>query len=273
MKKLLAALTVAAGIASPALADNDALRAAIDGKHRTPKYAERDPYRNPMQTLTLFDVQPDHTVVEIWPGGGWYTEILAPYLRKNGKLIAAHYDSSDTQASYRPRSRESFEKKMADNKRVFGRVEVGSLMFDEKAKTVVIGAAEPGSVDRVVTFRNAHGWRSRGIDDAAFAHFFEILKSGGKLGIVQHMADPEQDWLSKNIGYVGRDYVIAKAVKAGFVLEAEGYFNRNPLDNKRYEGGVWQLPPNMRGLETEAEKAAHRAIGESERMTLVFVKP
>jgi predicted methyltransferase len=87
------------------------------------------------------------------------------------------------------------------------------------------------------------------------------------------MADPEQDWLSRNIGYVSRDYVISSAVKAGFMLEAEGFFNRNPLDSKRHEGGVWQLPPNLRGLETDAEKAMYRSIGESERMTLVFVKP
>ncbi len=267
------ALATALALALPAQADSDALAKAIAGKHRTPAYVERDPYRNPLKTLSLFDVQPDHTVVEIWPGGGWYTEILAPYLRKDGKLIAAHYDSSDTQASYRPRSRAGFEEKMAANKRVYGKVEIGSLMIDEEAKTVAIGAAKANSVDRVVTFRNAHGWRSRGIDDTVFAHFFEILKPGGKLGIVQHMADPEQDWLSKNIGYVGRDYVIAKATQAGFVLEAEGFFNRNPMDSKRHEGGVWQLPPNLRGLESDEAKAASRAIGESERMTLVFVKP
>jgi predicted methyltransferase len=254
-------------------ADSTALEAAIAGSHRTPEYAARDVYRHPLQTLRLFDVQPDHTVVEIWPGGGWYTEILAPYLRKHGTLIAAHYDSNDTQASYRPRSRAAFEEKLANNKRVFGRVKVTSLMFDETEKTVAIAAAEPDSADRVVTFRNAHGWRSRGITDAAFAHFFEILKPGGKLGIVQHMADPEQDWLSRNIGYVSRDYIVSKAVQAGFVLEAEGFFNRNPRDNKRYAGGVWELPPSLRGLESEAEKDAHRAIGESERMTLVFIKP
>ncbi len=268
-----AALATAVTLALPAQADSDALANAIAGKHRTPAYVERDPYRNPHKTLSLFDVQPHHTVVEIWPGGGWYTEILAPYLRKDGKLIAAHYDSSDTQASYRPRSRAGFEEKLAANKRVYGKVDIGSLMIDEKTKTVVIGAADANSVDRVVTFRNAHGWRSRGIDDTVFAHFFEILKPGGKLGIVQHMADPEQDWLSKNIGYVGRDYVIAKATQAGFMLEAEGFFNRNPLDSKRHEGGVWQLPPNLRGLESEEAKADSRAIGESERMTLVFVKP
>ncbi len=272
-RSALAALATTLSLVLPAQADDDALAQAIAGKHRTADYVERDPYRNPMQTLSLFDVQPDHTVVEIWPGGGWYTEILAPYLRDDGKLIAAHYDSSDTQASYRPRSRAGFEKKLAANKRVYGKVEVSSLMIDEQAKTVVIGAADPNSVDRVVTFRNAHGWRSRGIDDAAFAHFYEILKPGGKLGIVQHMADPEQDWMSRNIGYLGRDYIIAKATGAGFVLEAEGFFNRNPLDSKRHAGGVWQLPPNLRGLETDEEKAASRAIGESERMTLVFVKP
>ena len=93
------------------------------------------------------------------------------------------------------------------------------------------------------------------------------------MGIVQHMADPEQNWMSRNIGYVGRDYIIARATQAGFQLEAEGFFNLNPMDNKRYEKGVWQLPPSLRGLETDIEKAPYRAIGESERMTLVFSKP
>jgi predicted methyltransferase len=254
-------------------ADEAALQAAIGGKHRTADYVERDRYRHPLQTLTLFDVEPQHTVVEVWPGGGWYTEILAPYLREEGKLIAAHYDANDKQAEYRPGLRQRFEEKLAGQPSVYDKVEITSLMFDEAAGTLTLPAAAPASVDRVVTFRNAHGWVRRGIVEAVFEHFFEILKPGGKLGIVQHMADPEQDWMSRNIGYVGRDYLIGQATRAGFQLEAEGFFNRNPLDNKRYEIGVWQLPPSLRGLETDAEKAPYRTIGESERMTLVFRKP
>lgn len=256
-----------------ASAGTDPLAAAIQGKHRTPAYVERDVYRHPSQTLQLFDIQPDHTVMEVWPGGGWYTEILAPYLKKRGKLIAAHYDSEDKQASYRAGSREKFDAKMAANRKIYGKVKVASLMFDEKAGAVVKGAAKSNSVDRVVTFRNAHGWYADGVLDTALAHFFDVLKPGGKLGFVQHMADPGQDWMSRNIGYVGRDYIISVALKSGFVLDAEGYFNRNPLDNKRYEIGVWQLPPTLRNLETDEEKEPYRAIGESERMTLVFRKP
>ena len=266
-------MLAAVAVSLAAHADTRKLEQAIAGKHRTPAYVERDQYRHPLKTLSLFDIQPDHTVVEVWPGGGWYTEILAPYLRDDGKLIAAHYDASDTQASYRPGARERFEQKLAGDKRVYGRVEVASLMFDQAAGTLAIGAADPGSVDRVVTFRNAHGMIASGVDGAAFAHFFDILKPGGKLGVVQHMADPEQDWRSRNIGYVGRDYLISAATKAGFVLEAEGFFNLNPLDSKRHEGGVWQLPPSLRGHDSEDEKARYRAIGESERMTLVFRKP
>lgn len=257
----------------PGLADSDRLEAAIGGSNRTPAYAERDRYRHPLKTLQLFDVQPHHTVVEIWPGGGWYTEILAPYLMDQGKLIAAHYDSSDTQASYRPESRKKFEEKMAADPDVYGRVQITSLSFDEKAGTLAIAAAPSASVDRVVTFRNAHGWYSRGTTEAAFAHFFDILKPGGKLGIVQHRADPDQDWMSRNIGYVGREYTISEALKAGFVLEAEGFFNRNPMDTKRYDRGVWKLPPTLHKMTTDAEKAPYLAIGESDRMTLVFVKP
>jgi predicted methyltransferase len=254
-------------------ASEKALKAAIAGDHRTQAYVARDQYRHPLETLTLFDVQPEHTVVEVWPGGGWYTEILAPYLRKNGKLIAAHYDKSDTQASYRPRSRERFEKKLADTRKIYGKVEVASLMIDESDKALAIGAAKPASVDRVVTFRNAHGWAATGTTATVFAHFFDILKPGGKLGIVQHQADSDQDWMSSNIGYVGREHIIAEAARAGFVLHAEGFFNNNPLDNKRYPEGVWKLPPTLDGMKTDEEKAPYIAIGESDRMTLVFMKP
>ena len=273
MKHLLVIVGMLAMAVQPVQADTEGLAAAIDGKHRTDAWVERDRYRHPMQTLSLFDLQADHTVVEIWPGGGWYTEILAPYLQKEGKFIAAHYDTSDAQASYRADSRKSFDKKLASNKKVYGKVLTSSLMFDAEAKTVVIPAAANNSVDRVVTFRNAHGWVAKDLLPTALGHFYDILKPGGKLGLVQHQADSDQDWMSKNIGYVGREYIISVAIEAGFVLESEGYFNNNPMDTKRYEVGVWQLPPSLRDLETDAQKAPYRAIGESDRMTLVFVKP
>ena len=276
MHRLISPLVLAlaaATAASPSHADEAALKAAIAGDHRTPTYAERDQYRHPLETLTLFDVQPNHTVVEVWPGGGWYTEILAPYLSKNGLLIAAHYDMSDTQASYRPRGRERFEKKMTEGGKLYSNVKISSLMIDETSKEVTIAAAESSSVDRVIAFRSAHNWARNKTTAAAFGHFFDILKPGGKFGIVQHQADVDQDWKTKNIGYVGRQHIIDAAVAAGFELHAEGYFNNNPLDTKRWDVGVWQLPPVLNGLETDEEKAPYRAIGESDRMTLVFQKP
>lgn len=276
MKKIVLSIGfivyIAAQLGTPALADDLELERAIAGQHRTEAWTQRDQYRHPLQTLKLFDVQADHTVVEIWPGGGWYTEILAPYLRDKGQLIAAHYDTSDTQAGYRPRSRASFEKKMSAGQKIYNKVKVTSLMVNEKDHSITMAAAEPDSVDRVVTFRNAHGWRASGTTDVILEHFFEILKTGGKLGIVQHMADPSQDWMSSNIGYVGREYIISHAIKAGFELEAEGFFNTNPLDTKRYSEGVWQLPPSLAELNSDTEKAPYLAIGESDRMTLVFVK-
>lgn len=273
MKTRLLAAFIAIVASHSVSADDSALQAAISGEHRTPAFVERDQYRHPLQTLKLFDVQAHHTVVEVWPGGGWYTEILAPYLKQDGLLIAAHYDAEDTQASYRPAARQHFEEKMAGNKAIYGNVKVTSLMFDEESDTLAIPAAADGSVDRVVTFRNAHGMVRSGIAPAAFDHFFAILKPGGKLGVVQHMADPDQDWMSSMIGYVGRDYIVSQALRAGFELEAEGFFNRNPLDTKRHAQGVWSLPPSLRGLESDADKAPMLAIGESERMTLVFRKP
>ena len=273
MKNILVIMGLLAIVSLPVQADTAGLAAAIGGEHRTEAWVERDRYRHPMQTLSLFDLQPQHTVVEIWPGGGWYTEILAPYLQDNGKLIAAHYDSSDSQASYRADSRKSFEKKLAANKKVYGQVQTSSLMFDEKNGKLVMPAAANNSVDRVVTFRNAHGWIAKDLLPTALGHFYDILKPGGKLGVVQHQADIDQDWMSRNIGYVGREYIIGAAIEAGFVLESEGYFNNNPMDTKRYEKGVWQLPPSLRDLETDAQKAPYLAIGESDRMTLVFIKP
>lgn len=272
MKKL--AMTLAISLASAhSLADTQALQKAISADHRTPEYVARDEYRHPLKTLELFDVQPYHTVVEVWPGGGWYTEILAPYLKKDGKFIAAHYDTSDTQADYRPGSRRGFDKKMASNKKVYGKVDVQSLMIDEPTKQVVKSPASENSVDRIVTFRSAHGWYARGITDVMMSEFFMLLKPGGKLGIVQHQATDTQDWASQNIGYVGRQALIDSALKAGFVLEAEGYFNNNPKDTRHHEYGVWQLPPTLRGSDSEAQKATYNEIGESHRMTLVFSKP
>ena len=254
-------------------ADTKALQKAIDSDHRTPAYTERDASRNPLKTLELFDIQPYHTVLEVWPGGGWYTEILAPYLKKKGTLIAAHYDSSDTQASYRPGSREGFDKKMQAGKKHYSKVVTASLMIDENTKQVVKSPAAESSVDRIVTFRNTHGWYARGITDTMMSEFYSLLKPGGKLGLVQHQAAENQDWASKNIGYVGRQAIIDSALKAGFTLEAEGYFNNNPKDSRHYEQGVWQLPPTLRGSEQDTQKAKYTEIGESHRMTLVFIKP
>lgn len=266
-------LLAAALFSSPVFSSEKQLQQAIEGKHRTPSFAQRDPYRNPLKTLKLFDLQPDHTVVEIWPGGGWYTEILAPYLKKKGQLIAAHYDATDTQAGYRPGSRERFEKKMKANKKAYGKVITRSLMVDEGSKQVVKTPASESSVDRVVAFRSAHGWYARGTAAPILQAFFTMLKPGGKLGIVQHQAADKQNWMAKNIGYVGKQYFIDTALAAGFKLEAEGYFNNNPLDTKHYEQGVWQLPPTLRGSQSDEAKRGYQAIGESDRMTLVFVKP
>ena len=146
---LLCATMAFSGLSSSAIADTKQMQQAIDGKHRAANNVMRDKYRNPLKTLELFDIQPHHTVVEIWPSGGWYTEILAPYLKNDGKYIAAHFDADDKQASYRARSRASFEKKMAENTNAYGKVKINSLMINEKtgenAINVVPGAA--GTID------------------------------------------------------------------------------------------------------------------------------
>lgn len=274
MKKLLLSVSISACaiLSGAASADHHAINSALQGKHRTESYVARDEYRNPDKIIEFFGIQPHHTVLEVWPSRGYWAEIFAPYLKSKGTYIAAQYDVNDTQASYRPTVRKEFDKKIADNK-VYSKVVTTSLVMDKQTKALTTASAKPNSVDRVVTFRSVHGWYRAGLVDTAFAHFFDVLKPGGKLGLVQHMADENQDWRSKNIAYVGREYVISAALQAGFVLEAEAFFNRNPLDTKRHENGVWQLLPTLRGSDTQEQKETYKRIGESERMTLLFVKP
>ena len=235
-------------------------------KHRLADNKARDQYRHPQQTLEFFGVKPNMTVVEISPGGGWYTEILAPYLRDEGQFYAAHY-SADSKVAYFQKSLKSFIKKTSAQPEVYGKMILTEL--DPPAKVEIAPAL---SADRVLTFRNVHNWMKSGTADAVFKAMYGALKQGGMLGVVEHRAveGTEQDPQAKS-GYVTEDYVIKLAEKTGFILLEKSEINANPKDTKDHPAGVWTLPPSLR-LE-EKNKAKYVAIGESDRMTLKFVKP
>jgi len=234
------------------------LEQAVNAASRRPKDRARDKYRHPTETLEFFGIKPDMTVVEIWPGGGWYTDILAPYLRDRGKLYEA-IQSGENEAGYK--------KKLADDPARFGKITVTELAPPEK-----LDIAPAGSADMVLTFRNVHNWMSRGYADQVFKAMYTALKPGGILGVVEHRGDPAKPQDPKAAsGYVREDKVIKLAEQAGFHLVARSEINANPRDSKDYAKGVWTLPPSLRLGDTD--KAKYLAIGESDRMTLKFVKP
>ncbi len=240
---------------------------AIAGKHRISANRARDPYRNPKDTLLFFGLRANSTVVEISPAAGWYTEIIAPVLKEKGRYIAAvpKLDASTPEAM---KLRDTaFRDKLASNRTLYGNAQVTA--FDAAAPSF----APAGSADIVVTFRNVHNWAKAGNADAMFKGFFSALKKGGVLGVVEHRAKPGTPFKQQiDSGYMTEDYVIEAAQRAGFRFDAAIEINSNRLDTKDHPGGVWNLPPTLRGV-SDADRTKYLEIGESDRMTLRFVKP
>lgn len=261
------AATAAVASAAPAANHEAGLDAALKGANRDPRNVARDPYRHPRETLLFFGVTPQQSVIEITPGAGWYSEILAPYLRGSGRYIAAVWDDAiPDQPKYRYDANKTLRGKFAGNAAVYGTPDV--RVFDPKAPD--FGA--PGSADTVLTFRNAHNWVSDGNAEAYFKAFYDVLKPGGTLGVVDHRAKPGTDIETmKKSGYLTEALVIDLAKGAGFVLEAQSEVNANPRDTTDHPNGVWTLPPVNR--HEAADDARYKAIGESDRMTLRFRKP
>lgn len=249
-------------------ADDAQLKAAIAAPSRTPGNVARDTYRHPYETLTFFGIKPTMTVVELSPGGGWYTEILAPYLRDHGKLIAAGNDLASTNEGER-KGAERFMARLNANPAVYNKVALGVFSPPRKYEF-----APAGSVDMVVTFRNIHNWIPLGGDNlkALFGSVYTSLKPGGVFGIVEHRlpANKTQD-AEASSGYMHEKYVIGLAEAAGFKLAAKSEINANPKDTADHENGVWALPPTY--TNKDKDRAKYQAIGESDRMTLKFVKP
>lgn len=243
-----------------------AIQTAVANPQRPAENRARDTHRHPTDTLTFFGLRPEMTVIELWPGTGWYTEILASVVRGKGKLIVATPDPK-SKNEYRAKGATAFRSRLASDAAWFGEVDVATL---EPGTPITL--APPNSADLVVTFRNTHGWINDGVETEVYAAAFRALKPGGILGVEQHRADAGADpKTASKTGYVPEAHVIRIAEAAGFELDARSEVNGNARDTHDHPDGVWSLPPTLRGGDKNRDQ--YLAIGESDRMTLRFVKP
>jgi predicted methyltransferase len=259
LRAMLAAAAFAFLSLTPAIAADSVLAAKIAGPQRSAESKARDGARHPEASLEFWGLKPGQTVIEISPGGGYWSEILAPYaLATHGHYIAAT-----------GRPDQKLPAKFAD-KAVYG--DVHYTVFGKSSGAL----AAPGSADLVLTARNVHNWMSGGFADKAFADFYAALKPGGILALEEHRADPKPMLPGASNGYVSTAHVIALAQKAGFKLDARSEINANPKDTKDHPFGVWTLPPSRQsaanGDDPKFDHAKYDAIGESDRMTLRFRK-
>ena len=241
----------------------DALAAAIAAPTRTAANVARDRYRHPGETLAFFGVRPRDTVVEIWPGGGWYTEILAPYVLQGGGTF---YAAGNGNVLGGARTR------MTQNPALYGGIRLASFPSGRE------GATEPrvpeGTADVVLTFRNVHNWMmgDTPFAEEAFRQMYAMLRPGGTLGVVDHRLPESADTArERSSGYLKTSTVRRLAEAAGFRFVAESEINGNPNDTTDHPSGVWTLPPSLRLGDQDRDR--YLAIGESDRMTLRFVKP
>ena len=242
-------------------ATDSTIAQAVASPSRTEANRARDKYRHPVETLSFFGVEPDDAVVEIWPGAGWYTEILAPLLRDKGLYYAATQPPG--------KNRDTTLKLIQSDPARFGKAKLTTLELGKPSEI-----APPGSADVVLTFRNVHNMLMAGDAAAtqAFADFYKALKPGGMLGVVDHRLPESADAArEKTSGYIKRSTVVRLATAAGFTLAAESEVNANPKDTADWPDGVWTLPPALRLGDKDRDR--YLAIGESDRMTLKFVKP
>ena len=235
-------------------AAHQAIAKAVAASSRTPANTPRDKYRHPAETLSFFGITPNQTVVEYSPGAGWYTEILAPLLSAHGTLYAAQAPGKGFDA---------LKAKLTATPDVYGKVKL--VPWPDTG-------IPANSVDTVLTFRNVHNMVMGGKEAESFQAFFAMLKPGGTLGIVDHrLPETRETALEKSSGYLKVSTVRSLAEAAGFKYVGSSEINANPKDTADWPKGVWTLPPVL--TEGETDKAKYLAIGESDRMTLKFVKP
>lgn len=254
------ATLLATGAVAQSAAPSREIAAAVASPTRTPANRARDAYRHPAQTLAFFGVKPTQTVVEFLPSGGWYAEILAPLVKERGHYVAF------VPTAQADRTRTSFAGKAS----VYGPTQVATIDFSTGASSIPAGSA-----DTVLTFRNVHNLLMQDDPAAAgrvFKAFYAALKPGGVLGVVDHRLPEEMDTArEKTSGYIKRSTVIRLAEQAGFKLAGESSVNANPRDSHDHPAGVWTLPPTYRLKDVDHAKYA--AVGESDRVTMKFVKP
>ena len=251
------------GAVTAASAVDDPLKAAISNPVRSSTAVARDGARHPYEELSFLGVKPNMTVVELWPGGGYWTDILGPYLKDHGHLYVATNAPGNYEEAF---GVAKFRQHLADEKTRLGNItetNLGSTYFD---------IAPAGRADLVITSRNLHNWMGEGYADKVIAASFKALKPGGILGIDEHRGRNDQPQDPKaNSGYVRQDYTIDLAKKAGFEYVGASEINANPKDTKDYKQGVWTLPPTL--IEGDKDRAKYQAIGESDRYLLKFKKP
>lgn len=249
-------------VVTPPLSRLETLEMLSINPLRSEENRARNAERHPAQTLDFFGIEPDMTVVEIGPGGGWYAEIIAPFVLNAGVYIAGLDDPEGPRAHYRA----GWERLVAEQPEIYGKAQTSILNPPQHQ------LADESSVDMVLSFRHAHGWINDGRDAQVLAEIFRVLKPGGIFGIVQHRAKSDADHIeSAKAGYVPQAWLVTAAEAAGFELVASSEINANPKDTKDHPNGVWSLPPTLRG--EEDTRAQFEAIGESDRMTLKFHKP
>ena len=261
----IAAVALGGAVFAAQPASNAALSAAAASPLRSEANRARDPYRHPVETLAFFGIKPTDHVVELWPGGGWYTEILAPYLAARGKL---------TVAAPAGKQSDGIAAKLDGNAAAYGKVARANFPSNLGGSGVA-----PGTADAVLTFRNVHNWRmgylapdKADYSEQAFREIYAMLKPGGVLGIEDHrLSESATAERERSSGYIKVSTVRALAEKAGFRFAGSSEVNANPRDTKDYPKGVWTLPPSY--AEKDVDRDRYAAIGESDRMTLKFVKP
>jgi predicted methyltransferase len=261
-------LALALGVYAPSSAADLTLDSAVGNPARSEKLVGRDKARHPLEELAFFGVTPQSTVVEIWPGGGYWTEILAPFLHDHGGYYVALQGKGGSEAA------DAEADKL--NALLRSKIEADMATYGKITPTV-FGVAQgeiapPGSADFVLSFRNLHNWMKDGFAPEAFAAFYQALKPGGVLGLEEHRGqrDTAQDPKAED-GYVRQDYAIALAEKAGFEFAGSSEINANLKDTANWPKGVWTLPPTLRL--GDQDRAKYEAIGEADNFVLRFRKP
>ena len=278
---VLGALCATPGVAGPAGAKPKAAapaagltaQAVVDGSWRTQEDRARDGVRHPVESFAFWGLKPNMTVAEIRPGAGYWTDLLAPYLAAGGGKLIVTSGDPDKMTDAQKAGRDRYLKRYQDNPALFGTLEVG--VFAANSDKLL---AAPNSVDLIISSRNFHGFVLQNIKDYALKSMFNALKPGGLVAIEQHRGDARRPQNAAS-GYIRQDWVIAQMRQAGFEFVAASELNANQKDTKDHPFGVWTLPPTLQTAPSgqpanpDFDNAKYKAIGESDRMTLLFRKP